>query len=321
MWERERKRKNRRERLSKTTAKGLVILIFIILIVQILYFIWGEFFRDRRVMEETWFEEVISEVPKPSNLPESPQYFDFDPNTVTKEELEVLGLSSRQAQVVINYREKGGKFRKPADFSKIYVISDSLYRLLEPYIRIEQQAEQQPVQVTNPEIKQHASNNSASDYKKNKISQPSEKEEKTPPLDNRIELNSADSLQLLTLYGIGPYYASKILQYRDKLGSFHSIEQLLEIKGIDPERFEGFHKRIRIDSTTILPLDLYGMSPEELSAHPYIGSYTARGIIRLREITPKEEFRPEMLLENRILPEERYNKLSRYLKIIPDGTE
>ena len=36
----------------------------------------------------------------------------------------------------MNYRAKGGKFRRKSDFAKSYVVSDSIFRRLEPYIDI-----------------------------------------------------------------------------------------------------------------------------------------------------------------------------------------
>jgi DNA uptake protein ComE-like DNA-binding protein len=62
--------------------------------------------------------------------------FRFDPNTVSKEDLRRLGFSEKQAQSIINYREKGGRFRRKSDFAKSFVVSDSIYKRLEPYIRI-----------------------------------------------------------------------------------------------------------------------------------------------------------------------------------------
>ena len=45
-----------------------------------------------------------------------------------------------------------------------------------------------------------------------------------------IELNSADSTALVSIRDIGPYYANKILRYREQLGGFHATRQLKEIK-------------------------------------------------------------------------------------------
>lgn len=62
--------------------------------------------------------------------------FPFDPNTASVEDLQRLGLSPRQAEVIDNWRSKGGRFRKAADFARMYVVSDTLYQRLEPYIEI-----------------------------------------------------------------------------------------------------------------------------------------------------------------------------------------
>lgn len=62
--------------------------------------------------------------------------FRFNPNTVSVEDLQRLGFSQRQAQAIDNYRQKGGRFRRPGDFAKSYVVSDSIYSRLEQYIDI-----------------------------------------------------------------------------------------------------------------------------------------------------------------------------------------
>lgn len=62
--------------------------------------------------------------------------FRFNPNTVSVEELCRLGFSSRQAKAIDNYRMKGGRFRRKSDFAKSYVVPDSVFRRLEPYIDI-----------------------------------------------------------------------------------------------------------------------------------------------------------------------------------------
>ena len=68
--------------------------------------------------------------------PRRVETFRFNPNTVSLEDLMRLGFSEKQAQSVINYREKGGRFRRPADFAKSYVVADSVFERLEPFISI-----------------------------------------------------------------------------------------------------------------------------------------------------------------------------------------
>ena len=71
-----------------------------------------------------------------SALPRRTESFKFNPNTVSKDELQRLGFSEKQAQSIINYREKGGRFRRKTDFAKSYVVADSVYKRLESYIDI-----------------------------------------------------------------------------------------------------------------------------------------------------------------------------------------
>lgn len=62
--------------------------------------------------------------------------FRFNPNTVSLEDLMRLGFSEKQARAIDNYRQKGGRFRRPSDFAKSYVVSDSVFKRLEKYIDI-----------------------------------------------------------------------------------------------------------------------------------------------------------------------------------------
>lgn len=62
--------------------------------------------------------------------------FRFNPNTISVEDLQRLGFSAKQAQSIENYRAKGGRFRRKSDFAKSFVVSEEVFRRLEPYIDI-----------------------------------------------------------------------------------------------------------------------------------------------------------------------------------------
>lgn len=62
--------------------------------------------------------------------------FRFNPNTVSVEDLIRLGFSEKQAQAIDNYRTKGGRFRRKADFARSFVVADSVFRRLERFIDI-----------------------------------------------------------------------------------------------------------------------------------------------------------------------------------------
>lgn len=62
--------------------------------------------------------------------------FRFDPNTASAGELERLGFSEKQAASIVAYREKGGRFNRPEDFARSYVVSDEMFARLEKWIDI-----------------------------------------------------------------------------------------------------------------------------------------------------------------------------------------
>ena len=188
--------------------------------------------------------------------------FEFDPNTASLDDLCRLGFSERQAQVILNYRDKGGRFRSSADFAKMYVVNSAAFARLEPYIRI-------------------------------------------PKLD----LNAADSEALLGLRGIGPYYASKILDYRRRLGgSFTSLDQLLEIDDFTRERLDGFRADVEVNRAPS-GFNIWEATQAQLEAHPYIGSYAAKGILRFKRTVDTLSWSLSALVEAGILSADKAEKL------------
>lgn len=93
-------------------------------------------FRDESPLRRNSAHSPTAEAIR-QNLPrKSVESFRFDPNTVSADELCRLGFSPKQAQSIVSYREKGGRFRRKSDFAKSFVVSDSVFRRLENYIDI-----------------------------------------------------------------------------------------------------------------------------------------------------------------------------------------
>lgn len=97
-----------------------------------------------------------------------------------------------------------------------------------------------------------------------------------------VELNSADTLTLQLLHGIGPAYARRIARYRDRLGGFTNKAQLLEVYGFTPELLEHIGPSLTIDTTDIRRMDINSVELKQLIKHPYIEYYQARDIVQLR---------------------------------------
>ena len=131
----------------------------------------------------------------------------------------------------------------------------------------------------------------------------------------KLELNTADSAALVALRGIGPYYARKILDYRERLGGFVDAAQLLEIEGIDSERFAGFSEDVTVDAKKIRKIDLWHASDTVLARHPYIGAKGARSVLRYRQLYDSARWTLPDLAKERALPPENIEKLKKYIEI------
>ena len=97
-----------------------------------------------------------------------------------------------------------------------------------------------------------------------------------------VELNSADTLTLQLLRGIGPTYAQRIANYRERLGGFYSKAQLLEVYGITPKLLTDIAPCINVDSLALRKIHINTIPLKQLTKHPYIEYYQARDIVKLR---------------------------------------
>ena len=276
-------RREKKENLNKSAASGAVALIFLVLGFQIAVFAMKVV--ERPAPDGKDYGSVKDSIPITGQNDERNragngitkvqgqrkqrriESFPFDPNTVSIEDLERLGLSRRQAESIESYRAKGGSFRRKEDFRKMYVVSDTLYERLEKYIEIP-----------------------------------------------KVELNGADSAALVSLRGIGGYYAQRIIEYRDAMGGYHSPEQLMEIKGIDEERFSGFKEDIQIDTTLIRKIDLWTASRKRLESHPYLGERKAEAIERYKSVCDSSLWTIDQLLDNHVLNLSDVEKLKKYIE-------
>ena len=68
---------------------------------------------------------------------------------------------------------------------------------------------------------------------------------KPPPL-NSLDLNKATQAELMTLPGIGPTLAERIVKYREENGPFADVSEIQEISGIGEKRYERIKQWIRV---------------------------------------------------------------------------
>lgn len=195
---------------------------------------------------------------------------EFDPNGLSVQQWNTLGLSVKQAQVIKNFEAKGGRFRKKEDLARIYSISDADYRRLSPYIRInsiEGKEESRYVQEQNV------------GFSKNVKSVHLTKEIK----ESSIDIEKADSAEWVVLKGIGPVLANRIIKYRNALGGFTDIDQIAEVYGLPPETYALIKDKLYLQEGTVKKINVNKANAAELSRHPYISRKQAQWITNYRE--------------------------------------
>lgn len=190
------------------------------------------------------------------NKIENTVLFRFNPNTTDSASFVKLGLSPKVASNILKYRNKGGYFKTKESFSKVYGISATKFKQLESFIVIEEKsvAKKDTIISVKPEIK----------------------------ADVYVELNSADTTELMKVKGIGRGYARSIVRFRKSLGGYISVEQLKEIYGMTPENYEKIQKYCTVNKELIQKINVNIASAERLNAHPYLDFYQSKAIYELR---------------------------------------
>lgn len=190
----------------------------------------------------------------------------FDPNTADSTLLLSLGLQPWQVRSIYRYRAKGGIYRQPSDFARLYGLTVKQYKELLPYIHISD--EYKPAAEVYGRTDAVRSGRDTLRYPV-----------KLQP-GQYVTLDDADTASLRKVPGIGRYYASRIVRYRNDLGGYVSVAQLSEIEGIPESALPYF----RVTGGAVRKLNLNRLTLNELKHHPYINFYQARRIIDYRRL-------------------------------------
>lgn len=194
----------------------------------------------------------------------------FDPNTADAMQLLSLGLTEWQVKSLLKYRAKGGVFRQPADFARLYGLTQKQFKQLQPYIRISDDY--------RPAAELFAHQEKTTAYQGDTVKFPIKLKEGA-----HVLLNTADTSVLKKIPGIGSYFARQIVAYRNRLGGYSSVSQLAEIDDFPSETL-SFFQLSADDASRIRKLNLNKLTLNELKRHPYISFYQARAIVDYRRL-------------------------------------
>lgn len=295
--------------VTRKTRNGALVLLFILVL---LIFLWRMLpaiipppdRKDEIALQAAWSKfkkENMRETP--DSLPRSFEpyrkkqsygaatspsvLFPFDPNTASEADLLRLGLPRYTVNTILKFRAKNPRaFKKKEDLRKLYTLRKEDYERIAPYIDIPEQT----VVATGS-------------YK--------------PPATVRqqvtlVELNSADAAQLMSLRGIGPGYAKRIIAFRSALGGFTHVDQLKEVYGFPDSTFQQLKGRFMIDRSLVRKINVNTADENALAMHPYIKKKLAADIVKLRNdiglLSDLEQLRQVPLIN-----EEKYRKIAPYL--------
>jgi DNA uptake protein ComE-like DNA-binding protein len=239
---------------SKKERRVLAFWLLLILVIKCLPFVIDKYWPPEfPAVEVAAFSDLPAKEQNASDPHRSLIHpFPFDPNSLSDSGWAALGLNAPLCRTIRNYQSKGGRFRRAEDIFRIRGMDSAVATKLIPYVRIRQ------------EVKAPAFSKAA--HATQKI----------------IEINAADSVQFLSLPGIGPVLAGRIVSFRKKLGGFVNTMQVKEVYGIKDSVFNIIHPLLKADTSNLVKIHLNAADFKELASHPYIKYAGARAIINYR---------------------------------------
>lgn len=218
-------------------------------------------FKDYQVKQDSLYKAKWKKTYKRDTIAIRMQV--FDPNTVDSITLLHLGFKPWQAKNMLKYRAKGGKYRKKEDLKKLYGMTDSMYLALTPYIYIKDSIVVDSARIDSVHMDSLPKWNST---KKDTI----------------LNLRTADTTELKLIRGIGSYRAKMIVRYREQLGGYARVEQIMEARGMDKVIADSILPHFYIDSVVVNKIPINHIRPEVLQRHPYLNFEQAKAIYEYR---------------------------------------
>jgi DNA uptake protein ComE-like DNA-binding protein len=294
---------------TKKERNGVFCLLAIIIILIILPFFFPFFIHEHQYDSQEFKKEIATLQPQkndsatdlPVNENSGKNYsytkavlFYFDPNTLSIDGWKKLGVRDKTIQTIEKYLSKGGKFYKAEDIAKIWGFSKTETDNLIPYVKIEAAKKEVPTHYS-------ASDNIAySSFKKEN--------------KQTIDINTADTSAFIALPGIANKLANRIVEFRNKLGGFYSVDQVGETFGLRDSVFQLIKPRLQINNATLTQININTATIDQLKIHPYIRYNIANAIVQYRtqhgNFSDVSDVKKIMLITA-----DQYIKMFPYLKI------
>ncbi|MDZ7878009.1 MAG: helix-hairpin-helix domain-containing protein [Saprospiraceae bacterium] len=185
----------------------------------------------------------------------------FDPNTATESDLLGLGLEEKTVKILLKYRENKGIFYKKEDLRKLYTFSDIDFIRIEKYIQF---PDNHIITEKSTTINSKELVNTTKEKNRSII----------------VDVNTASQDDLLQIRGIGSIFAARIINHRERLGGFATIEQLKEVY-LPDSTVKNIAPNLKLTTLVSRKLHINKAAPDALT-HPYLTRKQAESLVRYR---------------------------------------
>ncbi len=191
--------------LSRQNIRGIIYVMVIIVIIALIAY----FAQPRRGL-------TLRETTTTKTAAKRDTLFLFDPNTVTYDELLLLGFDKRTAVGIVKYRTAGKVFGIAEEFALCYGVTDSMFARVRPYIKIGSKFATKP--------KQHLADTLRSERKSRFSPRPFE----------RFGIDTV-GVEYLRLIGFSTRQAEALIEYRKRGGGIFSMNELRDCYAVSEE--------------------------------------------------------------------------------------
>ena len=288
---------SRRPFLSRSDRRALLVLEWLLLVAVFGAGIYGWTRSSRRspaaAADSTLYNNRAQTTEKPAyvyHVDEEPvETFPFDPNTADSTTLLRLGLAPWQVRAIYRYRAKHGRYHSPEDFQRLPGMTGELWERLGPQVRIAEcfrllEPKPRSLQPRAPQRLPDKPLPSDSMARPDSVaSRPIVSADTVARIEKLqpgtlVDINTADTNELKRIPGVASYRARKIVEYRQQLGGYVAVEQVMEAAKMPDELLAW----VSVSAQPTRKLDVNHLSVQRLMRHPYVSFYQARDIVEYR---------------------------------------
>ncbi|MFK5971860.1 MAG: helix-hairpin-helix domain-containing protein [Flavobacteriaceae bacterium] len=255
-------------KFNKQERSGVFFLLLIIVLLQVLYFVFRVLPFDAEedmILVDIETQAKVDALKEKALQKDSVTIYPFNPNFITDYKGYTLGMSHEEIDRLHLFR-KQNKFANTAEeFQKVTQVSDSLLAVISPYFKFPdwtQESSKRPLIGNDPERSRRVTSNV-----------------------DKTDLNATTANELKQVRGIGEKLSARIIKFRDRLGGFLVDEQLYDVYGLDREVAERALKKFKVlKRPEIDKININLASAAEIAKLVYIQKYIAERIVDYRNI-------------------------------------